>query len=152
LWDLASGKERAVLRAKELYFVELYFYSNYSSAVAFAPDGKLLATGRTGRAGTWVCLRNAITGQVLSNLADVDPARLDLYSLALSGDGKLLAGAHGPVVKVWDVATRKVRHRFAGHSRQVYAVAFSPDGLTLASGSADGTVRLWDPTAPPRRK
>jgi WD40 repeat protein len=33
-----------------------------------------------------------------------------------------------------------------GHVDQVWAVAFSPDGQTLASGSWDGTVRLWDAT------
>jgi WD40 repeat protein len=33
-----------------------------------------------------------------------------------------------------------------GHTDSVYAVAFSPDGHTLASGSADQTVRLWDVT------
>ena len=31
-----------------------------------------------------------------------------------------------------------------GHSSSVYAVAFGPDGQTLASGSDDGAVKLWD--------
>jgi len=34
-----------------------------------------------------------------------------------------------------------------GPQNYVYAVAFSRDGSTLAAGSADGTVRLWDPLA-----
>jgi hypothetical protein len=37
--------------------------------------------------------------------------------------------------------------RLTGHKSYVWSLAFSPDGATLASGSGDATVRLWD-TAP----
>jgi WD40 repeat protein len=42
----------------------------------------------------------------------------------------------------WDAATGEELVRLPGHATYAYALAFSPDGATLASGSGDFTVRL----------
>jgi WD40 repeat protein len=82
--------------------------------------------------------------------------RYSVQAVAFSPDGRTLATAagllgHGGEVKLWDVATWRaggvnppVRVTLSGHTDAVYAVAFSPDSGTLATGGADGTGRLWD--------
>jgi WD40 repeat protein len=44
---------------------------------------------------------------------------------------------------VWDAATEKEVCCFEGHNDVVTCVAFTPDGRSALSGSADGTVRVW---------
>jgi COMPASS component SWD3 len=52
-------------------------------------------------------------------------------------------GADG-AVKVWDTGTGKLIHTFEGHLAGISTVAWSPDGETIASGSDDKSIRLWN--------
>ena len=72
--------------------------------------------------------------------------------LAFSPDGRRIA-APGAVddrgdfpLAVWDASNgRRVDNgRFIGHSGRIHALAWAPNGMAIATASADGTVRIWD--------
>ena len=108
-------------------------------AVAFAPDGRRLATG--GDDGATVLLE---VGRGTEKELLGDPSHA-VRCLAFSPDGaSLAAGDDGCTVTLWDVATGRKRATLRGHSGPVKCLAFSPDGMTLATGSTDQSIRLWD--------
>ncbi|MFM6250725.1 MAG: WD40 repeat domain-containing protein, partial [Dolichospermum sp.] len=46
-------------------------------------------------------------------------------------------------IKIWDGRTGNLLRTLSGHSNWVWSVAWSPDGRTLASGSWDNTIKIW---------
>ena len=50
--------------------------------------------------------------------------------------------SNAPAAPVWNES--KAKATWIGHNDFVYAIAFSPDGKTLASGGQDGAIKLWD--------
>lgn len=120
---------------------------------AISPDGKTVALGmlkdRPGRrdgfpdpAGRVYLLDTA--GKVLRQ---IDVEELRTGTLAFSPDGKRLALGGMWEVRVWDVASGKQLHQFAGHRGRITSVAFSKDGTRLASASEDSSVLVWDVAA-----
>ncbi|KAG2343246.1 WD40 repeat-like protein [Suillus weaverae] len=76
-----------------------------------------------------------------------DENRGGVWSMALSPNGNTVACGSGGVdnkVRLWDVKTRKVIAKWAGHTDLVGALSWSPDGNQVLSGSWDGTARVWD--------
>src|SRR5687768_1049610 len=73
-------------------------------------------------------------------LKNGEPVRVVIFS----SDGRRLASAGGPLVKIWDVRRRHLLATLRGHRDFVTSVAFSPDGKLLASCSKGEALLIWD--------
>ena len=116
-------------------------------AVAFSPDGRLLATASADRTAR---LWDPAAGNCLRTLTGHTSV---VWAVAFSPDGRLLATASADrTARLWDPAAGNCLRTLTGHTSAVWAVAFSPDGRLLATASYDGTARLWDPATGKHRR
>jgi WD40 repeat protein len=145
LWQVATG----------MLLNTLYDRTGQVLSVAFSPDGTIFASGS---ADQTVKLWDTHTGLLVKTLTHHAGW---VRSVAFSPDGTILAsGSDDQTVKLWNMnnirsgefadnagaaeVSAELLTTLQGHSSPVLCVAFSPDGATLASSSADQTVKLWD--------
>ncbi|HEX8913699.1 MAG TPA: c-type cytochrome domain-containing protein [Humisphaera sp.] len=109
------------------------------SAMAFAPDGSVLAVSGYHE----VLLHKPDGSGVVARLVGEMPR---IESIAFSKDGSLIGVAGGSPgeygqVQVWDAKTRKLLKTFQPAADSLYGLSFAPDGKTIAVGGADKVAR-----------
>jgi WD40 repeat protein len=133
VWEMPTARERLVIRG----------HADMVKSLAFSPDGGLIvSSSQDGRVVLW----NATDGNEIRTLAPAGPRQGRFVTF--SPDGRTV----GMSEVAWqprdlimiDVQTGAIQARLSGHRWGANALAFSPDGQTLATAGVDRCIKLWD--------
>jgi len=136
VFDLESG-----LRLPDLKHSQV-------DGLSFSPDGKELVTVGWDEIlrfwdGETFELKSTIDLKTLG-LPEQDDERM--YTVRFDPTGKFFATAHlvDGIVRIWDAATKKPVTQFQTPGFVYGALAYSPDGRWIATGSSSGVIDLWN--------
>ena len=141
IWNAQTGKHKMLLSEHKGL-----------RCIAMSPDGMFIATGSE---DTTIRLWDINTGQLTRTLKGHSHR---IHSVIFTSNGQILiSGSEDNTIRLWNVTTGENIKTYTAHTdasgshggsplslEGVKSLALSPDGKTLASGSYDGEVRLWD--------
>lgn len=139
--DAASAPRTSSAPPADVTSAALRGHTDTVSSLSFNHDGSLLASGGLdGKALVWSVADPALPPRALEGPG----GGLEWVRWHPKGN-VLLAGSEDFTAWMWNAADGALMQVFAGHSNSVSCGGFSPDGKTVATGSFDGSLRLWAP-------
>jgi len=128
VWDVHTGRNLAS-----------FHFTTRMSELVWTPDGTRIVPSSDKE----VNVLDVVTQRIVLKVV---PTRIGLLPIwTLSPDGERLASLSGAdTVQIWDAVTGRKLNVYQSPGNSVEVVAWSPDSRTIATGSTDGTVRVWN--------
>ena len=124
IWEIRSGKI-----VETFHNVFSYFSNSVSSS---SEELKTLAIKRNNFKAQILRIYSSIPIKLLEEFSDINNGIV------------ITTGIKDPIMKIWDVKSKKQIRTFRGHKDSIKVACFSPDGKKIVSGSIDNTIKLWE--------
>ena len=131
IWDIKSGQNlQTTMNA----------HKNGGLAIAYSPNGKQIASaGKDSKVKLWNAQTGAFVKEIIVN------NNFWVFGISFHPNGRAIATANADkTIKIFDLTSGELLKTLTGHSSEVNAVTYSPDGKYIVSGSRDNSVKLWN--------